>query len=80
MILKSSWKKQRGSNGPKHSIPPTHAPPRTTIGPFVINLEDITFLSSRTETEYVMYRKISELDLCKFTHIFKNNILHFVKY
>lgn len=78
MILKSSWKKQRGSNGPKHSIPDLCSP--RTIGPFVINSEDITFLSSRTETEYVMYRKILKLDLCKFTHIFKNNILHFVKY
>lgn len=59
---------------------PTYAPSRTTIRHFVINIEDMNFLSSGTETEYVMYRKILELDLCKFTHLFKNNILHFVKY
>jgi len=63
MILKRKWGKEREKRTTiQHPSP--HPPPRRLyIGPFLRNLEDITFfLSSGTEMEYIMYRKILELD------------------
>lgn len=55
---------EREEKRTKMQHPSPHPPPRRLyIGPFMRKLEDITFfLSSGTEMEYIMYRKILELD------------------